>query len=119
MTEKTQNLDKNSEVVTDGASNLLESMQKEGWATIDSPNPQVKEEAPVKEQLTPDQRIEVLQEISVLTGVAGAVQYFPHFDNGNNGKQKPKLTKSTPLNLLEYEQMQQVKARIIQLINLL
>lgn len=88
----------------------------ESTTEVKNESESVKEE---KVQLTPDQRIEVLQEISVLTGVANTVQYYPHFDNGNNGKQKPKITKSTPLNLLEYEQMQQIKARIIQLVNLL
>lgn len=81
--------------------------------------PQEKTPEPERIPLTPDQRLEVLQEISVLSSLANTTQFVPHFDQGNGGKQKPKLTKSTTLNLLDYEQLMQVKKHLVNLINLL
>jgi hypothetical protein len=72
-----------------------------------------------KVQLTPDQRIEVLQEISVLTGVLNSIRHLPKWDSGNKGKQERKITGSVPLNFFDPQQNAEIATRIIQLINLL
>lgn len=100
---------------------LVNQMNESGYVTLANEETvtENQEKTPERIPLTPDQRIEVLQEISVLTGVLNTVRHIPKWDMGNKGKQERKITSSIPLNFFEPQQNAQIAQRIIDLINLL
>jgi hypothetical protein len=117
-TEENQNLDKNSEVVTDQI-NIISEEQPDS-IFIDGEEPKKYEEINKKKvELTPEQRIEVLQELSVLQSLINTTYYLAKLDQGNKGKQEKKITGSVSLNFFPNDQMNKWGNRIIELSNLL
>ena len=120
MSEEKQQLGETTET-----KDLLEKMHEEGWATVapaivetneNVENTKAPEEKVV---LTLEQRIEVLQELSVLQSLINTSYFLPKFDQGNKGKTQPKITGSVQLNYFNGQQLQEMGERCAYLLNLL
>ncbi len=61
------------------------------------------------------ERLSALQEIEVLNKLINTVYYLPKFDNGNKGKQQPKITSSVPLNYFNNRDMEKWGTRILEI----
>lgn len=72
-----------------------------------------------KVELTAEQRIEILQELSVLQQLINTTYYLPKYDKGNKGRETPKITGSIQLNYFSGELMKTWGERIAELSKML
>lgn len=72
--------------------------------------------AETRVELTRDERMDVLREIEVVTGVINSTMHIPKFDQ-NKDVSKRKLTSSVELSILNNDEMQAMKGVLAALLN--
>lgn len=78
---------------------------------------QKKEEVVYQPFNTKEERMGAMTEIQSLSAMINSHFYYPHFDNGNNGKQQPKLTKSTALSVFSQREIDVMVDKMRELYN--
>lgn len=79
--------------------------------------PEVEQEITKEEVIEPyktiEERNQAITEVNMLCNMINTSYFYLHFDNGNNGKQEPKVTKSTQISVFSAKDIESMVGRIM------